>query len=55
MDESLRLSDPHQERINIPGDPKHYWRYRMPVNIEDLQQKKEFNELLKHFIISNGR
>lgn len=55
MDESLRLSDPHQERINIPGDPKHYWRYRMPVNIEVLQKKKDFNDLLKYFITSNGR
>lgn len=55
MDESLRLTDPHQERINIPGDPKHYWRYRMPINIEALQQKKDFNDLLKYFITSNGR
>lgn len=55
MDETLRMSDPHQERINIPGDPNHYWRYRMPLNIEELQEKNDFNELLKYFITSNGR
>jgi 4-alpha-glucanotransferase len=55
MDETLRLSDPHQERINVPGDPHHYWRYRMPLNIEELQEKNDFNELLKYFITSNGR
>jgi 4-alpha-glucanotransferase len=55
MDESLRLVDPYKERINIPGDPKHYWRYRMPIDMEDLQKKKNFNELLHYFITSNGR
>lgn len=55
MDESLRLVDPYKERINIPGDSKHYWRYRMPIDIEDLHEKKNFNELLHYFITSNGR
>lgn len=55
MDESLRLDDPYKERINIPGDPNHYWRYRMPLNIEDLSKKNEFNELLKFYITTNAR
>ena len=28
--------DPADERINIPANPRHYWRYRMHVKIEDL-------------------
>ena len=36
MDERLRLPDADAERINIPANPKHYWRYRMHLNIEDL-------------------
>lgn len=55
MDESLRVEDPSKERINIPGDAKHFWRYRMPIDIEDLQKKKDFNQLLHYFITSNGR
>ena len=55
MDESLRLVDPYKERINIPGDAKHYWRYRMPIEIEDLRKNKKYNELLNYFITSNGR
>ena len=36
MDERLRLDDANAERINIPANPKHYWRYRMHLNIEDM-------------------
>jgi len=27
----------------------------MPIDMEDLQKKKNFNELLHYFITSNGR
>lgn len=55
MDEYLRLTDPTEERINIPGDPKHYWRYRMPITVEELRKKEAFNQQLNYFITSNGR
>ena len=55
MSEDLRTENPYSERINIPGDSKHYWRYRMPVNLEDLMNHINFNEQLKYFISSNGR
>ena len=29
IDERLRLPDENGERINIPANPRHYWRYRM--------------------------
>jgi 4-alpha-glucanotransferase len=38
IDEELRLPDANAERINIPANPKHYWRYRMHINIESLRQ-----------------
>jgi 4-alpha-glucanotransferase len=44
MDEKLRLPDADAERINIPANPKHYWRYRMHVNIEDLQSNVDITE-----------
>jgi 4-alpha-glucanotransferase len=55
MSETYRADDPHSERINIPGDAKHYWRYRLPFNIEELHINDTFNEELKYFISSNGR
>ena len=28
--------DPADERINIPANPRHYWRYRMHLTLEDM-------------------
>ncbi|HVG12628.1 MAG TPA: 4-alpha-glucanotransferase, partial [Flavisolibacter sp.] len=36
MSETLRRQDPNEERINIPADPAHYWRYRMHLTLEQL-------------------
>ncbi|MEP7106891.1 MAG: 4-alpha-glucanotransferase [Ferruginibacter sp.] len=55
IDENLRRSDPNDERINIPADPKHYWKYRMHINLEDLINKNEFNKELQTYIIASGR
>lgn len=55
IDEQLRLPDPNAERINIPANPKHYWRYRMHVNIEDLMRNDDFNARLVDLITSSGR
>lgn len=46
---------PEQERINLPEDPKHYWKYRMPMTIETLQENKIFNAELQEMIHNNGR
>lgn len=54
-DEKLRMENPHAERINNPGNPNHYWRYRMHLNLEDLLSEKDFNEFLKHEIRIAGR
>ncbi len=55
MHENLRVELPSDERINIPGDSKHYWRFRMNKNIEDLLQEDTFNEELKRLITQAGR
>ena len=43
IDEKLRLPDQNAERINIPANPRHYWRYRMHLNIEQLLNADDFN------------
>ena len=55
IDEELRLADPNAERINVPSNPKHYWRYRMHVSIEDLMKNKAFNEQITDLIYQAGR
>ena len=54
-DETLRLPDADAERINIPANPKHYWRYRMHLNIEDLAADKRFVQNITEMISQSGR
>ena len=55
IDEKLRLADANAERINIPANPRHYWRYRMHLNIEDLMAQTAFNENIRELIMHSGR
>jgi 4-alpha-glucanotransferase len=55
MSQTLRRENPMEERINQPADPKHLWKYRMHINLEDLVKEKEFNEELKKNIVASGR
>jgi len=55
IDEGLRLPDPNGERINIPANPRHYWRWRMHLCIEDLMADKDFSDTVKELIVSSGR
>ncbi|HIZ86804.1 MAG TPA: 4-alpha-glucanotransferase [Candidatus Coprenecus pullistercoris] len=48
IDGSIRAQNPASERINVPSDPKHYWRYRMHVAIEDLLADKELTYNIRH-------
>ena len=50
LDEKLRLPDADAERINIPATPRHYWRYRMHIDIEDLIADKEYNDAIKELV-----
>ena len=55
IDEKLRLPDANAERINIPANPRHYWRYRMHLTIEQLMQADDFNEEIRTLIKNSGR
>ena len=55
MDESLRLPDADAERINIPANPRHYWRYRMHMTIEQLMQADAFNVQVRELVRNAGR
>ncbi|TAL46978.1 MAG: 4-alpha-glucanotransferase, partial [Chitinophagaceae bacterium] len=55
MSEKLRRENPLEERINVPANPNHYWRYRMHMNLEELIKEKEFNHELKGYIVHSGR
>ncbi len=55
MSEKLRRENPNDERINVPANPKHYWRYRMHISLEDLIKEDEFNDELKRYVVLSGR
>ena len=55
MSERFRRENPHDERINIPADSHHYWRYRIQITLEDLIKEKHFNEELKGYVEASGR
>jgi len=55
MSETLRRESPHEERINIPANPTHYWNYRMHISLEQLLKENSFNNELKDYIKNSGR
>lgn len=55
MDAKLRHPNVEAERINIPSDPKHYWRYRTHLTLEQLRRADKFNSGLRRLIVENGR
>jgi 4-alpha-glucanotransferase len=55
MDEELRSENIEHERINVPANPNHYWRYRMHLGIEQLMQADAFNDKIRMMIERGGR
>jgi 4-alpha-glucanotransferase len=50
VDESLRIANLAAERINIPADANHYWRYRMHLTLEELLSAEEFNVVIADLV-----
>lgn len=55
LESKFRVENPEQERINVPANPRNYWKYRMHVNIEVLQKSTHLNELIANMLNSSGR
>lgn len=55
IDGNLRRANEDEERINVPADPKHYWRYRMHLTLEALLLKNDFNDRIKNDVQNAGR
>jgi 4-alpha-glucanotransferase len=55
IDEQLRHPNAAAERINVPANPRHYWRYRMHLTLEQLLQQDAFNRRLRTLIDEAAR
>ncbi len=47
VDGNIRLRDPEGERINVPANPRHFWKYRMHLSLEQLNQADAFNRHIR--------
>ena len=47
--------DPADERINIPANPRHYWRWRMHKTVEELISDKPLCERIRAMISDAAR
>lgn len=54
-DAVIRRDDYNAERINIPANSRHYWRYRMHLTAEKLMREEAFNDTVRSMIIESGR
>ncbi|MBR5846636.1 MAG: 4-alpha-glucanotransferase [Bacteroidaceae bacterium] len=55
IDEHLRSADYESERINVPANPHHYWRYRMHLTLEELLKADDFNRTVSRLVAQSGR
>eukprot|EP00871_Galdieria_phlegrea_P003197 jgi/Galph1/3879/GphlegSOOS_G2529.1 len=55
MDAKLRRDNPAEEQINVPANPKHYWRYRLHITLEDLLQASDFIDTCREMNQRVGR
>ena len=55
MDPELRRPNAPDERINVPANARHYWRYRMHLPLESLLRADGFNDELRRLISQQSR
>ena len=55
INDKIRNPNVDAERINVPANPRHYWRYRMHLTLEELLNYAPLNDRIKNMIIKSGR
>lgn len=54
-DDELKRKNADAERINVPAQTNHYWRYRMHLTLEELLQAENLNKRILSLIRQSGR
>ena len=55
IDGKWRNPNVAEERINVPSNPRNYWRYRMHLTLEQLMKAKTLNDKIGELIKYTGR
>ena len=50
IDGKWRNPNVQEERINVPANPRNYWRYRMHLTLEQLMKAEELNDKIRELI-----
>ncbi|MFR6637708.1 MAG: 4-alpha-glucanotransferase [Bacteroides thetaiotaomicron] len=50
IDGKWRNPNVQEERINVPSNPRNYWRYRMHLTLEQLMKAEELNDKIRELI-----
>ena len=54
----LSSADPTAERINVPANPVHYWRWRLTINLDDFYTSAtgaHFHSHIRKLLVDSGR
>jgi 4-alpha-glucanotransferase len=51
----LRRTNPADEQINDPSNPKHYWKYRFHIPLEKLLKEDSLNKHIRDMVEASGR
>ena len=55
IDKDFYLQRPEEERINVPSNSRHIWRWRMPVDLDTLKCATRLNEEILRIIKHTNR
>jgi 4-alpha-glucanotransferase len=55
MDKIIRRENPGEEQINVPSNPRHYWRYRLHITLEELIRETGLNTQIQQLVYGSGR
>ena len=55
IDGKWRNPNVQEERINVPSNPRNYWRYRMHLTLGQLMKAEELNDKIRELIKYTGR
>ncbi|MBR4155194.1 MAG: 4-alpha-glucanotransferase [Bacteroidales bacterium] len=55
IDGDLRWNETQREQINVPANSEHHWCYKMHQSLESLNERHDFNNILREMIKKSGR
>ena len=55
ISDQLKRDNCFEERINVPANIPHYWKYRLHLDMEELLKAKSFNSQLRRMVDESGR